>query len=80
MGIISGFKGLVSKNEKIEKVAASRKEICDSCFVCEYGKSRFCKLKFGGCGCLLSMKRRSLEDECPLNKWQSVTEEEINSK
>lgn len=80
MGIISGFQGILKKNEAIEKVAASRKEICDNCYVCEYGKSRFCKSTLGGCGCYLPAKRRSLEDECPLEKWKSIFIDEINSK
>lgn len=80
MGIISGVKGLIKKSEKIEKVAALRKQICDGCFVCEYGKSRFCKSSNSGCGCYLPALRRSLEDECILGKWKSVKEEEINSK
>lgn len=80
MGIISGFKGLVSKNENIEKVAASRKEICDACFVCEYGKSRFCKASNGGCSCYLPALRRSLEDKCILGKWDAVNEDEVDSK
>lgn len=77
MGIISGVKNAVKKNEKIEKVAAIRKQTCNGCFVSEYGKSKFCKLKHGGCGCLLSLKTRSLEDECPIGKWGSVKEEDI---
>lgn len=80
MGIIQGIKNAVKKNEKIEKVAKSRREICNGCYVSEYGHSRFCKLRNGGCGCLLSLKIRSLEDECPIKKWGSVTLEEINSK
>jgi hypothetical protein len=80
MGIKSGFKNLVKKSEDIEKVAAARKAICDGCFVCEYGASRFCKLKHGGCGCYLPAKRRSLEDECPIGKWGSIKPEEIGTK
>lgn len=73
--IISGFTNLVFKKESIEIIAKERKAICDKCIISNYGKSRLCKKTLGGCGCVLSAKRRVVDDEleyCPISKWDGV--------
>lgn len=67
MSILKGFTNLALDENKEQ--ARIRKEICIDCPVSEYGNSRFCKLRNGGCGCLISAKVRDPEEECPLKKW-----------
>lgn len=67
MSIISGFTALLF--DKNSEVAKKRKAICKGCPVSEYGSSRFCKVKHGGCGCLISAKVRDKEESCPIGKW-----------
>lgn len=67
MSIIKGFTNLlIDENKEQAKI---RKSICVECEVSEYGKSRFCKVSKGGCGCLISAKVRDPEEECPKKKW-----------
>lgn len=67
--IIEGFANLGFPKHEVEQVAAHRKKMCDICPISEYGKSRFCKLSNGGCGCYLPAKRRAMDESCPKNKW-----------
>ena len=70
MSIIGGFASLLrGRNDAIAK---ARKAICKGCYVSEYGASRFCKVRLGGCGCLLSAKTRDKDEECPIGKWGKV--------
>ena len=78
--IYDGWKNLLIPEEElkphIEKVAASRLNICNTC---EHDSSkhityrfdRHCKL----CGCTLATKTRSLTSECPLDKWSAAVKE-----
>ena len=70
MSIIGGFSALLL--DKNSEIAKKRKAICNGCLVSEYGNSRWCKLKNGGCGCLISAKVRDKEEECPIGKWGSI--------
>lgn len=76
MSIIKGFANLIFREEK--ELAKERKSICKNCPVSEFGKSRFCKLRNGGCGCLISAKVSDPEEECPKKKWLKM--ERIKSK
>lgn len=67
--IAEGFTNLLFTKELVEDVAKQRKAICDACPVSEFGKSKYCKLRNGGCGCYLPAKRRAMDDECPKGKW-----------
>lgn len=69
MSILKGFTNLIADREK--ELAKERQLVCKSCVVSEYGKSRFCKLRNGGCGCLISAKVRDPEENCPKNKWKN---------
>jgi hypothetical protein len=67
--IAEGFTNLLFTKELVEDVAKQRKGICDACPVSEFGKSKYCKLRNGGCGCYLPAKHRAMDEECPKNKW-----------
>lgn len=70
MSIIGGFTSLLLGRN--DEVARTRRAICNGCSVSEYGNSRFCKAKNGGCSCLISAKVRDTEESCPLEKWLAV--------
>jgi hypothetical protein len=70
MSIIGGFASLLlGRNDAIAK---QRRAVCKGCFVSDYGASKWCKVRNGGCGCLLSAKTRDKEEECPIGKWGKV--------
>lgn len=69
--IAEGFTHLLFTNADIERIANARAYICNGCHVSEYGKSRYCKLTNGGCGCYLPAKRRAMSEECPQLKWKA---------
>ena len=71
MSIIKAFTNLALDKEK--ELAKTRKAICKGCYVSEYGNSRFCKIKNGGCGCLISAKVRDPDEYCPIGKFHAVT-------
>lgn len=50
-------------NEEVEELASQRLAICDSCS--KKTKTNRCS----ECGCYLPAKTRSLNSNCPLNKW-----------
>lgn len=68
--IAEGFGNLIAGNEK--EIAHFRKKICDACPVSEFGKSKFCKLRNGGCGCYLPAKRSVPSEACPIGKWKAI--------
>ena len=70
MSIIKGFTALLL--DKNSEVAKQRKAVCKGCFVSEYGKSKWCKVKHGGCGCLIAAKVRDQDEECPIGKWKKL--------
>lgn len=69
--IAEGFTHLLFTNKDIERIANARAYICNGCPVSEYGKSRWCKLSNGGCGCYLPAKRRSTDPEDECEKWKA---------
>lgn len=76
--ILSGIYRRIFKNDFVEVVAKSRKDICKSCS--SYGGK--CLVPYSGkccgeCGCVIEYKIRSLGSECPLGKWGVVKDEEI---
>lgn len=70
MSIIGGFTALLL--DRNSEVAKQRRAICNGCPVSEYGTSRFCKVRWGGCGCLISAKVRDKEEACPIGRWTKV--------
>lgn len=71
-GVVSGFSNFVFEKEDIELIAAERRRICNVCPKSNNGNSRRCLKRKGGCGCILSLKTRVLEEECPDLKWKAV--------
>lgn len=63
--IIEGYKNLLNKDERVEKVSKVRMEICNDCDKNSRSLVPYCK----ECGCVLSAKTRSMDSECPLKKW-----------
>lgn len=70
MSIVGGFASLLlGRNDSI---ARERRAICNGCKVSEYGSSRFCKLRNGGCGCVIAAKVRDKSEACPIGKWNPI--------
>lgn len=78
--ILEGIKNTVMRDEFVEKIAAKRQKICDSCVRKDVegasciipGSQPCCNL----CGCTLKIKLRSLSTDCPDLKWGAVITEE----
>lgn len=69
MSIVGGFTSLLlGRNDDI---ARKRRAICKGCPISEYGASKWCKVRNGGCGCLISAKVRDKDEECPIGKWRA---------
>ena len=60
--IIEGWKNYAFPTPHTEKVAHARASICATC---EKNKNKKCS----SCGCILSVKTRSMDSTCPINKW-----------
>jgi hypothetical protein len=67
--IISGFSNLVFSKPDIEAMAKKRRKFCNGCEKSNFGKSRLCLKRKGGCGCVLSLKTRVPDEECPELNW-----------
>lgn len=77
------FEGIINKIFKkryVEKVAAERMNICNSCEQldttgknCLWENTQPCCSE---CGCSLDFKTRSLSAECPLSYWVAVQKED----
>ena len=63
--IFDGWKHLIWKDKEVEKIAKDRAEICADCGL---NRNGFCKQ----CECYLSAKIRSVEEKCPLDKWNKT--------
>lgn len=75
--IAEGWKNLIDRNPKVEKIAEERLGLCLSCkynsTTPDLGMLSKCKL----CGCVLEAKSRSLKSNCPINLWPDLTEEDL---
>lgn len=60
--IIQGWKNYTFKNPHVEKIAHARAGICSTC---DFNVNKKCSK----CGCILSVKTRSMDSKCPVNKW-----------
>jgi hypothetical protein len=79
--ILEGITNTIMKDEFVEKVAKSRRLICDECS----NKGKKCAVKGTApccnlCGCSLTFKSRSLSSECPDGKWDAILTEEEEDK
>ena len=66
--IIRGIYNRLIRNEDVEKIAKIRKDICVKCPEYQEKPIERCKK----CGCVLSIKTRSIKSECPLKKWMQI--------
>lgn len=82
--IMEGIKNSVIRDEFVEKVAAERMIICDTCVRKDIegqhclvpGTAPCCNL----CGCSLHLKTRSLSSDCPDYRWRALISEEDEDK
>jgi hypothetical protein len=79
--ILEGITNTIMKDEFVEKVAKSRRLICDECS----NKGKKCAVKGTApccnlCGCSLTFKSRSLSSDCPDGKWDAILTEEEEDK
>ncbi|MDA8685569.1 hypothetical protein N9L94_00950 [Robiginitalea sp.] len=82
--ILEGIKNKVFTKEDVEEVAAIRWGICDSCQYVDHvgthcvvpGSQPCCS----DCGCILSLKIRSMSAECPKGKWSAFMSEDDEKK
>lgn len=61
--IATGWKNVIWKSPEIEAEAIRRVEICADCV--QSKSNGFCKI----CGCWIPAKARSMDENCPINKW-----------
>lgn len=86
--IIEGITNSIFKKEDVEEIAEQRMDICKKCHLYDVngdgcmvaGTAPCCNQNFGGCGCSLGFKTRSLSSDCPLNKWKAVLSQEEEDK
>jgi len=78
--IWQGVMNTIFRKRYVEKIAAERLEICNTCEFLDVegsdcavtGTQPCC----ANCGCSLKFKTRSLASECPIGKWDAVEPEE----
>lgn len=63
--IYDGWKHLLFPEERMEKLAQIRFEMCEPC---PYNIAGVCR----GCGCPVGAKIRSSYSKCPMGKWGEV--------
>ena len=82
--IVDGFSYLITTDKRVEEIAKERARICSECVhaktisgnkpvtVMVNDKVHSYKvMKCNVCGCALAAKVRAMNDQCPINKWQS---------
>jgi len=71
--IINAVKNYAVKNSEVERLAATRMEICNECPLLDLKGSKCfapgTQPCCGSCGCSLKLKTRSVESSCPEGKW-----------
>lgn len=82
--ILEGIRNDIFKKDDVEKVAALRMEICNSCEHIDREGSK-CYVPgtqpcCGLCGCKLAWKTRSLSEKCDIDKWEDLLNEEEESE
>jgi hypothetical protein len=72
--ILEGAVNLALKNQAVELIAEDRMVICHSCPKKQMHCKNFPAVKncCGECGCVLTVKTRSLKSSCPLGKWPAM--------
>lgn len=65
--IIEGWGNYFFPNEEVEKIAKYR---ALRCATCDFNKFDVCTKCVGvGVGCPIAMKTRSMDEECPIDRW-----------
>tara|TARA_R100000908_G_scaffold5479_2_gene2254 strand:- start:261 stop:578 length:318 start_codon:yes stop_codon:yes gene_type:complete len=82
--ILEGIKNKVFTKQDVEEVAAQRWRICDSCQYIDH-VGHYCAVPgsqpcCSDCGCILSLKIRSLSASCPKGKWAAFMSKEDEEK
>lgn len=77
--IINGWSNYLSKDAKVEDMATERAKVCSGCefavhgtyekLMPDYSIKEVQGMKCEVCGCPLSTKLRSVDENCPKNKW-----------
>lgn len=68
--ILNGIYNKFIREEDVEVIAKERSKVCDSCEHVIQKPIRRC----GECGCVLSLKTRSIKSECPIGLWSKIGE------
>jgi hypothetical protein len=77
--ILEGITNSIFRKEDVEDIAQHRMQICEKCALYDMqgigcmvpGTQPCCNQAFGGCGCSLGFKTRSLSSECPKGYWKA---------
>jgi len=82
--IYEGVKNKIFKKEDVEHIAAIRWGICTKCNLFDT-KGTHCAVPgtqpcCSDCGCILTLKVRSLSAHCPKNKWASFMSKELETE
>mgnify|MGYP006863135444 CR=1 FL=1 len=70
--ILEGWKNLVLPDSRTEKMALERLKICGDCDQNTTSPKLSMVSRCKACGCVLEAKARSIQSECPKNKWQHL--------
>jgi len=68
-GVPGAIKANLGADKAPDDAIASRRSICESCDLFNFG---MCDPEKGGCGCVLSWKVSLASESCPKGKWGSV--------
>lgn len=68
--IWGGIRNALFTDPKVEEIAEKRNAICDTCESKVVDSDSEAFNRCYECGCMLVLKTRSLDSECPLGKWK----------
>ncbi len=82
--ILEGIKNKVFSKDDVEEIASMRWSICDTCQYVDH-VGTYCAVPgsqpcCSDCGCILSLKIRSLSASCPKGKWAAFMDKETEEK
>ena len=71
--IAEGWANIILRQKEVEKIAASRMNICNTCeHNSKLHKTVRPDVHCVHCGCTLAAKTRSMQSECPIGKWKAI--------
>lgn len=71
-GVSKGTLNILIKKDEVEEFANKRIDICNACpelFLYSFIKDKWSVHKCRKCGCVIKLKTRVQEEQCPLDKW-----------